>query len=91
MKPPDLRWGRAGTGQVPVEGGHPGRRRGGRRWDPPPQDSAASEGLPAPRARCPGVGAVTPSTPLEPPIRAPSLLRSAPPLSLRPCFYETRS
>lgn len=35
MKPPDLRWGRAGTGQVPVEGGHPGRERGGRRRDPP--------------------------------------------------------
>ena len=27
MKPPDLRWGRAGTGQVPVGGGHPGRGR----------------------------------------------------------------
>lgn len=26
MKPPDLRWGRAGTGQVPV-GGYPGRGR----------------------------------------------------------------
>lgn len=72
MKPPDLRWGRAGTGQVPVEAGHPGWRRGGRRWDPPPQDSAASEGLPAPRARCPGVGAVTPSTPLSPPSEPPA-------------------
>ena len=78
--------GRCQWGGAPWAGTGAGSRR-----DPSPRGSAASEGLPAPRARCPGVGAVTPSALLNLSSEPPACSGVPPTPVTRPCLFGMRS